>query len=699
MNILQLKQWRSLIYSLFLAFLLAGLAFFLLVRPVPRAMAQNCTVPGSHGTIQAAIDAGAGVCNTITIGSGTFNENLTIDRSLTLQGAGKSSTTIDGGGTSRVVTIDGSGITVRISDLRITNGDATAAATASRNGGGILVTGGAILRGEDLQIDNNLASSAVSGFGGGVAINTGSAYLTDTMVLSNRANDRGPTLTGNGQGGGIYVNGPSFLSLVSNQVMTNTAAASAGTGNFAAGGGLYVNQSVEAYLNGNTWQANVARGGNSAACDSSCVGGNVSEGGGAIGVYPSNLTDVISITLDIFTGNIANDVNPGAADNGGRGGAISLNASSGQVTVTLTAVTMSNNIAARMGQGNDAEEEGRGGAIFARKTDITVKRANIYNNQAAASGNGSGGGLYTREPQQDHSVEIINTILAGNLASGGGEGAQIYVNHVSSPANNATKIVHATLADNTLNPHEALFYHSTDASDTLGITNTIVANHAVGIQNVNVTGRGTARYMLFFGNTDNHPSPGTTAFPDMTGWVAGDPDPLFIDPPNDNYHIGFNSPAIDAGIDAGVTDDIDGDLRPDPDSSGFDIGADDYITKPIKPRALMSRISAMFRRGEQKSKDMNQITIGDLAIDKTSYLVTLKGNQFSLPKKEFELLYFLAQNPNKVFSRDDLLQNIWGTDVYVLARTVDVHVRKVREKIGEGYIKTVKGVGYKFELA
>jgi len=133
--------------------------------------------------------------------------------------------------------------------------------------------------------------------------------------------------------------------------------------------------------------------------------------------------------------------------------------------------------------------------------------------------------------------------------------------------------------------------------------------------------------------------------------------------------------------------------------AAFDIGADDYITKPIKPRALMSRISAMFRRGEQKNKDVSQIKVGDLEIDKTSYLVTLKGEQFSLPKKEFELLHFLAQNPNKVFSRDDLLQNIWGTDVYVLARTVDVHVRKVREKIGDGFIKTVKGVGYKFELA
>ncbi|KOF02646.1 response regulator transcription factor [Roseivirga seohaensis] len=130
--------------------------------------------------------------------------------------------------------------------------------------------------------------------------------------------------------------------------------------------------------------------------------------------------------------------------------------------------------------------------------------------------------------------------------------------------------------------------------------------------------------------------------------------------------------------------------------AAFDAGADDYITKPIKPRALMSRISAHFRK-EKKGKSIPKVSIGDLTIDKTSYTVTILDNQFTLPKKEFELLYFLAQNPNKVFSRDDLLQNIWGTDVYVLARTVDVHIRKVREKIGDGYITTVKGVGYKFE--
>jgi two-component system alkaline phosphatase synthesis response regulator PhoP len=132
--------------------------------------------------------------------------------------------------------------------------------------------------------------------------------------------------------------------------------------------------------------------------------------------------------------------------------------------------------------------------------------------------------------------------------------------------------------------------------------------------------------------------------------------------------------------------------------AGFDVGADDYITKPIKPRALMSRISALFRRDSKKKSSSNQIKIGELVIDRTSYTVKINGREISLPKKEFELLFFLAQNPNKVFSRDDLLQNIWGSDVYVLARTVDVHIRKVREKIGDDYITTVKGVGYKFNL-
>ncbi|SFU15707.1 two-component system, OmpR family, alkaline phosphatase synthesis response regulator PhoP [Algoriphagus locisalis] len=132
--------------------------------------------------------------------------------------------------------------------------------------------------------------------------------------------------------------------------------------------------------------------------------------------------------------------------------------------------------------------------------------------------------------------------------------------------------------------------------------------------------------------------------------------------------------------------------------AAFDVGADDYITKPIKPRALMSRISALFRRESKKEQEQIQIKIRDLVIDRGSYTIDKSGKTITLPKKEFELLYFLAKNPNIVFSRDELLQNIWGADVFVLARTVDVHIRKVREKIGEEYITTVKGVGYKFEL-
>lgn len=130
--------------------------------------------------------------------------------------------------------------------------------------------------------------------------------------------------------------------------------------------------------------------------------------------------------------------------------------------------------------------------------------------------------------------------------------------------------------------------------------------------------------------------------------------------------------------------------------AAFEVGADDYITKPIKPRALMSRIQAVFRKTSKKKEVPEVLQVGDLVIDRNSYLVKLNNQNITLPKKEFELLFYLALNPNKVFSRDELLHHVWGADVYVLARTVDVHVRKVREKIGDHYISTVKGVGYKF---
>jgi two-component system alkaline phosphatase synthesis response regulator PhoP len=132
--------------------------------------------------------------------------------------------------------------------------------------------------------------------------------------------------------------------------------------------------------------------------------------------------------------------------------------------------------------------------------------------------------------------------------------------------------------------------------------------------------------------------------------------------------------------------------------AAFDSGADDYLMKPIKPRALVSRVNAFFSKADRSTDQKNVLDFGELKIDRISYMVTIGSNPISLPKKEFELLYFLAQKPGQVFNRDVLLNNIWGSDVYVLARTVDVHIRKVREKIGDSYIKTVMGVGYKFEL-
>ena len=131
--------------------------------------------------------------------------------------------------------------------------------------------------------------------------------------------------------------------------------------------------------------------------------------------------------------------------------------------------------------------------------------------------------------------------------------------------------------------------------------------------------------------------------------------------------------------------------------AGFTAGADDYITKPIKPGALLSRIKAILKR---KHAPLGQavLTLGDLVIDRSSYDVTYKGQKIHFARKEFELLYMLASQPGKVFSREKILEQIWGNDVYVGDRTVDVHIRKIREKIDPEFIKTIKGIGYKYEL-
>lgn len=131
--------------------------------------------------------------------------------------------------------------------------------------------------------------------------------------------------------------------------------------------------------------------------------------------------------------------------------------------------------------------------------------------------------------------------------------------------------------------------------------------------------------------------------------------------------------------------------------AGFESGADDYITKPIKPRVLLSRIKALLKRSSGAAKK-TVAQLDGLTIDQNSYSVVKDGKSISLPKKEFELLTYLTTRPGKVFTREEILDQVWGNDVVVGDRTIDVHIRRLREKIGKKRIKTLKGVGYKFEI-
>lgn len=133
--------------------------------------------------------------------------------------------------------------------------------------------------------------------------------------------------------------------------------------------------------------------------------------------------------------------------------------------------------------------------------------------------------------------------------------------------------------------------------------------------------------------------------------------------------------------------------------AGFNVGADDYITKPIKPKVLISKIKALLRRVNNIQEESNSseiVNVGGIIIDREEYVIIKNGEKLSLPRKEFELFSLLASKPGKVFKREDILDKVWGNEVVVGGRTIDVHIRKLREKIGENNFKTVKGVGYKF---
>ncbi len=131
--------------------------------------------------------------------------------------------------------------------------------------------------------------------------------------------------------------------------------------------------------------------------------------------------------------------------------------------------------------------------------------------------------------------------------------------------------------------------------------------------------------------------------------------------------------------------------------AGFEVGADDYITKPIKPRVFISRIRALLRRMETDNGHA-KLKVGDIEIDRERYMVVKAGAEIQLPRKEFELMSLLVSKPGRVFKREEILSKVWGNDTIVGDRTIDVHIRKLREKIGEDYFKTIKGIGYKFDV-
>lgn len=133
--------------------------------------------------------------------------------------------------------------------------------------------------------------------------------------------------------------------------------------------------------------------------------------------------------------------------------------------------------------------------------------------------------------------------------------------------------------------------------------------------------------------------------------------------------------------------------------AGFDAGADDYITKPVKPKILLSKVKGLLRRTTIEKEESTAISLGGLVINRDEYKVVNNGEELVLPRKEFELLSLLASKPGRVFTRDEILNSVWGNEVVVGGRTIDVHIRKLREKIGDDSFKTVKGVGYKFVVS
>jgi plastocyanin len=604
-------QGTKSIRSLRLATITAFACWVALNSLAPSVRAATCAVPSAdYVTLQVAVDDPA--CDTVSIAAGLYTSAITINRSVTLAGAGQETTTLDGQSNHRPLSISGAGIEVHLQNLRIINGNATNASPTISTfalGGGMIVQNGATVWLENVTLNANVARALnagggmgggiavhkatlhasdvtlfdnsadrglTGGLGGGLALINANAYLTRTAIFNNRAKLLG---AGSGAGGGIYLGrdmdnaSPQTISfsMVESSVRTNIAAQSGGP---ALGGGMSIGAglSVMVTLRDNEWRDNSALG----------TGANLANGrGGAIGVdLPVASTVNLTLVGDTFHDNVANAVNGLSVAERAQGGAIYLGTSgTGWLTATLSDTKLYENSAQ---SGSGATTLGEGGALYARNAVINVARSELHSNAARADESGQGGAFWL----ENSPFTLTRSIVRNNTAT---EGAALFSKNSVGQAGKV-ELTNSWIVDNRgtqsiLIDHKNLSQsnrvrHSTVAGSSSGIisttitaieviagrvsiTNSIIAHSAIGISNLD--GTVTEAYNLFYNNGVDRAGTIVSSNP-----ILGTP--RFINASAGDYHIQSDSDAIDQGTPLGVLDDIDGDLR----DALPDVGADEF---------------------------------------------------------------------------------------------------------------------------